>query len=265
MRYRDWTDEDESQGVSAEAPRRELLVELLKVLTPALGLLLFLLGLTSKYPWLTQPWVKNALVVLGILVVAWFAKPRLVVWRRKLRQRKRDRIFVATNEVRLRQFTDRFAEFISDSNNRSLIYMIRSGFSQNMTAVEQIFSGDYIRNWFASYREQLAFPVTHRMQFLARCRELGNLVQQFNSYYVLRAQKQLALAPSPLPEFNIGELESFREEFAAFLRDFEIWAKEIAEYLQSLGVAEFNAMYQFAPTPSFERVKSFRRSTPAPQ
>src|SRR5947209_8458619 len=115
MRYRDWTDEDESQGVSAEPPRRELLVEFLKVLTPALGLLLFFLGLTSKYPWLTQPWAKSTLVVLGILVVAWFAKPRLVVWKRKLRQRKRDRIFVATNEVRLRQLTDRFAEFISDS------------------------------------------------------------------------------------------------------------------------------------------------------
>jgi hypothetical protein len=86
-------------------------------------------------------------------------------------------------------------------------------------------------------------------------------VQQFNSYYVLRAQKQLALASSPLPEFNIDELESFREEFAAFLRDFELWEKEIAEYLQSLGLAEFNAMYQFAPTPSFERMKSFRRST----
>lgn len=136
--------------------------------------------------------------------------------------------------------------------------MIRSGSSLNVTP-EQIITGDYIGNWFQSYNEQLAFPVANRMQFLARARELGNLIQQFNSYYVVRTQKQLALATTPLPEQTLDQLETFREEYIAFLRDFELWGKEIAAYLQSLGIAEFNAMYQFAPCSNFERVKAFQK------
>jgi len=76
---------------------------------------------------------------------------------------------------------------------------------------------------------------------------------------VLRTQKQLALAPTPPPEQTLDQLETFREEYIAFLRDFELWGKEIAAYLQSLGIAEFNAMYQFAPCSNFERVKSFQK------
>lgn len=78
MQFDDFNNEE--TPIVVAPPRRELLVEFLRVLTPALGLLLFLLGLTSKYPWLAQPWVKDFLVVLGILVVAWFAGPRVVSW-----------------------------------------------------------------------------------------------------------------------------------------------------------------------------------------
>lgn len=254
--------DNEDMQIAAAPPRREMLVEFLKVLTPALGLLLFLLGLTSKYPWLSQPWVKNILVVLGILVVAWFARPRVVTWLTRRGERKRDRLFVATNDVRLRQFVRRFAEFLSASNSRSLISMIRSGSTLNLTP-EQIITGDYIANWFQSYGEQLAFPVMNRLQFLARARELGNLIQQFNSYYVLRTQKQLALAPTPPPEQSLDQLETFREDYIAFLREFELWGKEIAAYLQTLGIEEFHAMYQFAPCSNFERVKSFHKKTPS--
>jgi hypothetical protein len=260
MQYDDFDNEETPLVVAP--PRRELVVEILKVLTPALGLLLFFLGLTSKYPWLTQPWVKDILVVLGILVVVWFARPRAVSWLTKLAERKRDRLFVATNDVRLRQFVRRYAEFLSTSNTRSLISMIRSGFTLNVTP-EQIITGDYITNWFESYTGQLVFPVTNRMQFLARARELGNLIQQFNSYYVLRTQKQLALAPTPPPEQILDQLETFREEYIAFLREFELWGKEIAAYLESLGIAEFNAMYQFAPCSNFDRVKSFQKKVPS--
>jgi hypothetical protein len=69
-------DFDSEEIPVAAPPRRELLVESLKLLTPALGLLLFLLGLTSKYPWLTQPWIKDILVVLGILAVVVCKAPR---------------------------------------------------------------------------------------------------------------------------------------------------------------------------------------------
>src|ERR1700688_2925694 len=108
MQFDDFDNED--MPIVAAPPRRELLVELLKLLTPALGLLLFLLGLSSKYPWLTQPWVKECLGILGIFVVGWFARPRVVSWISRTAAKKRDRLFVATNDVRLRQFVRRFAE-----------------------------------------------------------------------------------------------------------------------------------------------------------
>jgi hypothetical protein len=250
-----------SEEQSVDKPRRnELLVETLKVVTPALGLLLFLLGLNSKYSWLSKPWITDALVVLGIVIVGWFAKPRFSAWLRKLGQRKRDRLFVATTDTQLREFVEQFAEFISNNNTRSLICIVRSGFPQNTAAAEQILAGDYIGSWFHAYREQLAFPTKDWPQFLARCREFGNIVQQFNSYYVLRAQRQLAAAVTPLPEHNVAELEGFREEYNAFLRDLEPWAKGIANYLQSLGVAEQPAQWRFAPTSYFERAKSFNRT-----
>lgn len=253
-----------SEEQPAVHPRRnEFLVEILKVLTPALGLLLFLLGLNAKYPWLSKPWITDTLVVLGILIVAWFAKPRFSTWLQKIGRRKRDQQFVATNDARLQEFVEQFAEFISNNNTRSLIYIVRSGFSQNMMAVEQILAGDYIGSWFHAYREQLAFSTKSLPQFLARCREFGNIVQQFNSYYVLRAQRQLAVAATPLPEHNVAELEGFREEYNAFLRDVEPWAKGIANYLQSLGVAEQPAQWRLAPTSYFERAKSFSRTKPA--
>jgi len=256
MQFDDFDNED--MPIAAAPPRRELLVELLKLLTPALGLLLFLLGLSSRYPWLTQLWVKECLGILGILVVGWFAGPRVVSWISRTAAKKRDRLFVATNDVRLRQFVRRFAEFLSTNNTRSLISMIRSGFTLDVNP-EKIITGDYIDSWFKSYIEQLAFPATNRMQFLARARELGNLIQQFNSYYVIRTRKQLGLAPTPPSEQILDQLETFREEYIAFLREFELWGKEIAAYLESLGIAEFQAMYQFAPCSNFERVKSFQK------
>jgi hypothetical protein len=260
MQYADF--DNEETPIVVAPPRRELLIEFLKVLTPSLGLLLFLLSLTSKYPWLTQTWIKDILVVLGILVVVWFARPLVLSSLRRFKEKKRDQSFVSTNDARLRQFIRRFAEFVSTNNTRSLIPLIRSGVSLKMTP-EQIITGDYIGDWFKSYREQLEFPVADRMQFLARTRELGNLIQQFNSYYVLRTQKQLALATTLPSQQTLDDLATFREEYIAFLRDFELWAKEIALYLQSLGIAEFNAMYQFAPCTNFERVKPFQKNTPS--
>jgi hypothetical protein len=176
---------------------------------------------------------SGPLEMLGWLIQR-FAKPRIVAWRRRHAEKKRDQFFVTSNDVKLRQFVRRFSEFISAQNSHSLISMIRSGFSLNMP-VEQIITGDYINNWFQSYCEQLAFPVTTRKQFLARSRELGNLIQQFNSCYAIRTQKHLALAPTSPPEQTLDQLETFREEYIAFLREFELWAKEIAAYLQSFG------------------------------
>jgi hypothetical protein len=242
-------------------PRRhELAVEILKLLTPALGLLLFVLGLSAKYPWLSKPWVTNTLVILGIAVVAWFAKPRFSAWWHRIGQRKRDQQFIVTNEARLRELMDQFAEFISDNNTRSLLYMARSSYPQ-MTELEPLLTG-YIGSWFHSYREQLAFPTHELQQFLARCREFTNLVSQFNTSYALRAERLIAAAKA-LPEQSTTQLEAFREDYNDFLRNLERWAKGISAYLQSLGVTDQPAQWRLAPTIYFEKPKSFRQTQPS--
>jgi hypothetical protein len=248
-----------------QPPRRhELAIEILKFLTPLLGFLLLTVSSVSKYPWLSKPWVLNSLIALGVLVLIWFAKPRITAWLQRRGQREREKQFIETNDARLREFVDQFGEFISTSNTKSFLSIIRSAHSQNMTAVEQVISGDYIGNWYQSYREQLEFPTTALPQFLARSREFTNIVQQFNSYYVLRAQRHFAAATKPLPEHDIEELEGFREEYAAFLRNVQPWAKGIANYLQSQGMKDHPLLWRHAPTNYFEKVKPFGKSKSTP-
>ena len=80
MHFPDPISEDDSEELLNIPPRRhEFAIEILKLLTPVLGLVLFIAGLSSKYPWLSTPWVRNALIFLGVLVLIWFAKPRLTV------------------------------------------------------------------------------------------------------------------------------------------------------------------------------------------
>jgi hypothetical protein len=234
--------------------QREILVAILQVVAALLAIVPFF------WPWAGAHRTYAIIVVIGIL--GWISKPRLQSWIKRTAKRRHDQQFIAANDARLREFVERFAEFISNNNTRSLIYIVRSAYSQNMTAVEQIIAGDYIGSWFHAYREQLTFPAKALPQFLARCREFGNIVQQFNTYYVLRSQRQLAVA-NPLPEHSVGELEGFREEYNAFLRDVEPWAKGIGNYLQSFGVTDSPALWRLAPTSYFERPKTFREAKPA--
>ncbi len=252
----------EEPPVAIPARRHELLIEILKFLTPALGLVLFLAGLIGKYPWLSKPWVFDIIVALGVLILIWFAQPRFSAWLRRIGDNKRDQQFIAANDARLRELLDKFTVFTSSSDNRSLINILRSAYSQNTQAVEQIVVGDYIGSWLHCYREQLTFPTKSLPRFLSQCKEFSHIVPQFNTNYVLRAQRQLATA-APLAEHNIAQLEEFREEYNAFLRDVEPWAKGIANYLQSCGVIAQTALWRLAPTNSFERAKSFGRTKPA--
>jgi len=154
----------------------------------------------------------------------------------------------------------KFAQFISDNNTRSLIYIAQTGYP-HLTELEPLLGG-YIGSWFHSYREQLASPAEGLRPFLARCREFSNLVQQFNSHYALRAEKLIATIPKP-PEQGIGELEAFREDYNDFLRNVERWAKGISAYLQSVGVADHPAQWGLAPIAFFQKPKSFRQTQPA--
>jgi hypothetical protein len=253
---------DDSEEVAVGPPRRhELAVEVLKLLTPCLGLILFIAGLSSKYPWLSKPWVLNALIALGVLVLVWFAKPRLTLWLRRFQDTKGARRFIAEYDARLRELVEQFAVFTSNSDNRSLICILRSVYSHNMQLAEQIIVGDYLGSWLYCYREQLNFPATSLRQFLSQCRTFSYIVQEFNRNYVLRAQRELAVK-SPLAEDSTAKLEEFREEYAAFLRAVESWAKGISNYLQAGGMIDNPSLWKLAPTNSFERAKSFARTKP---
>jgi hypothetical protein len=226
-----------------------------------LGLILFLVGLIGKYPWLSKSWVLDALVVLGLLIFIWLAKPRLGVWLQRIRKWKSNQRFIAENAVRLRELVETFAVFPSNNDTRSLINIVRSAYSQNMQAVEQVIVADYVGTWLYCYREQLTFRAKSLDQFLSQCREFSHILQAFNTDYALRAQKQLALAV-PLAEDSITQLEEFREEYIAFLRGYETWAKGIANYVQAGGVTDHPTLWRLAPTNHFARPKSFRRTTP---
>src|SRR5580692_7458620 len=157
--------DDEGEPDTPVAPRsRELAVEVLKLLTASLAFAAAVVGLVSKYPWFSKPWILDGVIALGFLILAWFAKPRFIHWFQRIKRRKREQQLISTNDVCLREFVEQFAEFISDNNTRSLRYIVRS----------------------SCFREQLMFPVQSLGQFLGRCREFTNLVQQFNSNYALR-------------------------------------------------------------------------------
>jgi hypothetical protein len=256
-----YPDSNDDQPTVAPAQRHDLAIKILSFLTPALGLLLLLLGSTAKFSWLTQPWVRDCLIALGVVTVFWFAWPRFSLWLRKYKQKRRDQRFIYDNELRLREFVERFAEFISNDNTQSLIYIVRAAYSQNVTAVEQVFQVGYIGSWFQCFREQLSFRTDVLAPFLARCREFTSIVQQFNTYYVQRAHAHLGTAQ--LPDHSVEELEAFREEYNAFLRDLSPWSKAVANYLQSEGVADQPTLWQLAPTSYFEKAKSFGRTKSA--
>jgi len=132
-------------------------------------------------------------------------------------------------EARLREFVEQFRRVSSRITTRGrLRYIVRSACSQNANGGRDDFSPeDYIGNWFFSFREQLMFPTESLEQFLARCREFTNLVQtvQFRSYALPEVRDCSLLPATPPPEHVLNELEGFREDYNAFLRNLEPWAK----------------------------------------
>jgi hypothetical protein len=232
---------------------RELLIAVLQVAAALLALVPYF------SPWAARH--RNYALLVVVVVIGWIAKPRLEAWIKRRRYLRRDQQFTAENAARLRNLVERLAIF-TNHDTRSLIQILRSAYSQNMLAVERIISGDYIGNWFYCYQEQLRFPGMTLEHFLSQCREFSHILQAFNTYYVLHAQRKLA-ATTPLSEDNIARLEEFREEYNAFLRDVEPWAQGIASYLQqSKGVRDHSTLWGLAPTNSFERPKSFRQTKP---
>jgi hypothetical protein len=242
--------------------RRDLSIEILRLVSATITLAVAILGMVGKFPSLAKPWIWNVLVGAAVLFLLWLVKPRLSGWRSAIEERKRERQFIKNHDERLRELVDRFGQFISDNNTQSLLYLIRNGYP-HMTGLEEVLTTDFIGSWFHSYREQLASQTEALHPFLARCREFGNLVQQFNSHYVLRTEKLLAVRTISQPDEVIGQLEAFREEYNDFLRNVERWAKGINSYLQSLGITSHPALWNLAPTTFYAKPKSFGIKQPA--
>jgi hypothetical protein len=65
----------------APVPRRQhdLAIEILRFATALLGFLLLVISSTSKYSWLSRPWVVDVFIVLGVLILTWLVKPRVAI------------------------------------------------------------------------------------------------------------------------------------------------------------------------------------------
>src|ERR1700683_4101521 len=86
--------------------RRDLTIEVVKLLTATIALLAAILGLVAKFSWFSKPRVLDGLIVVGCLFVAWFAKPRLGAWWSRITQRKRERKFIKASDEQLHEFVE---------------------------------------------------------------------------------------------------------------------------------------------------------------
>src|SRR5207248_2940143 len=141
-----------------------------------------------------------------------------------------------------------------------LFHILRSAASNNLSTAWRLMACDYVGTWLACYKSQLQTPARDIGEFMRRSAEFSSIVNRFNLDYALRAQRELADL-SELPKRYVEELEKFREEYAAFVRDVESWAEVVNNYSrQRFQPREWMKMLINS---HFERVASFRRSETA--
>lgn len=236
--------------------RRVSLDALLKFSAALITIVPTILGWTGKHPV-----GSKVLVGLGIVVLAWIALPYATALGKEVSRKFGDRRFVRQESARLRDLLQQFRRFGGTEDSRALMSIIRSAASSNAEAIGRIVACDYIGSWIHCFQQQLTSPAKSVDVLVARCHEFTAIVSRFNRDYVLRSQKELGTG-EPLNDYCIDQLEEFREEFAAYLRQVEQWAKSVSEQAQSR-VTDPQRYWSIAPTPSFERVKSFRRTSTA--
>lgn len=239
------------------APRHEVLVEVLRLISTVLVLISAILAVTGKFP---KPWVYGLAFGIGILVLLWLAKPRVAVWFGERRMRERDQKFILAETTGLEKLVSQFKKFTSVSESRSLVVVLRSAF-QNEEQVIQLYGSDYISVWLDCFRSELKYPPTSLMKFFSRYQQFTALVNEFNRNHVNPIHNRIEKSAAKLPERFVDQLEEFRDEFNPYLRSVEQWGTEILAY------ARFrfgdSAAWQHAPMLSFDRLRPFRGSTTA--
>jgi len=208
--------------------------------------------------------VTKIIISLVIAALIWILGPRVAALARRIRRQFADRRFVKEQELQLRDLVARFCRrFAGSEDARSFMPIFRSamvGKVETANVVGRIIACDYIGNWLACFQQQLKLPAASVDVLVSRCREFTTIVNSFNRDYVLRAQKELGMV-APLGNHYLDQLEEFREEFAAFLRDLEQWVNAFSAQAQGrIGEPHY---WGIAPTCVFERTKTFRRTTVA--
>jgi len=249
----------EAGAPSPDEKRRVSLDVLLQFVAAVITLVPTFLGLKNKHPLLSY-----LAIVLGVVVLLWIAKPRAMALVQRVRQRFADRRFAKGQELQLRGLVERFCRrFAGSEDARSFMPIFRSamvGKIEIANVVGRIIASDYIGSWLACFRQQLKLPAASVDVLVSRCQEFSTIVNSFNRDYVLRAQKELGMV-APLSDHYLDQLEEFREEFAAYLRDLEQWVNAFSA--QAQGRTGESRYWGIAPTCVFERAKTFRRPTVA--
>lgn len=197
-----------------------------------------------------------AITLLGILVMYAVRATRWIF--RTIRTNR----LVAAEAKKLIAMFKRFKLFTQDNHAESFRCILRNTTPYRVEVTDQIFETDYVTDWVFSFEQQTSYPTTSAMALFLRCREFSLLVKDFNNNYVIRAQKGILKSSIQLPESSLDQLENFREEYNAFLRDYTQWAKSVCDQERALlGESQQTAM--LFPCISVERVKSFRKVVPA--
>ncbi len=168
------------------------------------------------------------------------------------------RIVTAETE-KLRTMFKRFKLFTEENHGESFRYILKNTSSYRVEVIDQIFETDYVTDWVVSFNEQMNYPAASPMAFFLRCREFSLLVRDFNNNYVIRAQKGVLKSSVQLPESCLDQLETFREEYNSYLRDYTQWAKSLCDK-ERTALGESQEVLMLFPCTLLDRVKSFRKA-----
>ncbi|MGA1998934.1 MAG: hypothetical protein ABSG52_02990 [Terriglobales bacterium] len=226
---------------------------LLELASPLIGLVLYLLGIANQHPLLSK------VLLIAIIAALVFLSIRYIVEFGRWGFRKYvERRFTTREDEQLCKLLKRFDRFTSPNDGRALLSILRSASSAN-PPIGRLLNSYSLDGWIESFRQQLTLPPRSLDEFLQRVREFGTLIATFNRNFAVSAQKELALAPPIQPQY-ITQLEEFRDEFNALLRDIEEWGESVAASAQKLkGAAGLD--HRLVPRAYFERVPSFSQAT----
>lgn len=200
-----------------------------------------------------HPYRANALILLGIAVLLWILGTWALTQVQAIFRLSQVKQFVKREQLSLNELIHRFERFVDNSRCESFIYILRNMGNSNIEYL-RLLSVDYIQRWLYCFSFQQRIPTVRLELFIARCQEFTVMVQQFNSDYVLRARQEFQRG-TPLQEQNVHDLEAFREDFSAFLRDLSAWGERIAVESKRLSGEK---LIGASLATHFERVKTFR-------